>query len=38
LERSPAAIRDFVVRADERALAEKRPITTALIRELIGEA
>ncbi|HEY4123183.1 MAG TPA: hypothetical protein VGM36_01135 [Rhizomicrobium sp.] len=36
LERSPAAIRDFVARADARALAEKRPITTALIRDLLG--
>ena len=31
LERSPAAVRDFVARADERALAEKRPITVGLI-------
>jgi len=36
LERSPAAIRDFVARADARALAEKRPVTTALIRDLLG--
>lgn len=35
LERSPGAIRDFVGRADEKALAEKRPITTALIREIL---
>lgn len=35
LERSPAAIRDFVARADARALAEKRPVTTALIRDLL---
>ncbi len=36
LERSPAAIRDFVARADASALAEKRPITVALIRDLLG--
>jgi chromosomal replication initiation ATPase DnaA len=35
LERSPAAIRDFVARADAKALAEKRPVTVALIRELL---
>jgi chromosomal replication initiation ATPase DnaA len=35
LERSPSAIRDFVARADARALAEKRAVTTALIRELL---
>ena len=38
LERSPGAIRDFVARADERALAEKRPVNLALIRELLAEA
>jgi chromosomal replication initiation ATPase DnaA len=37
LERSPLAIRDFVARADARALAEKRPINLGLIRELLGE-
>ena len=36
LERSPAAIRDFVARADERALSDKRPITAGLIRELLA--
>jgi len=36
LERSPAAIRDFVAEADAKALAEKRPITTALIQELMA--
>jgi hypothetical protein len=36
LERSPAAIRDLVARADAQALAEKRPVTTALIRELLS--
>jgi chromosomal replication initiation ATPase DnaA len=35
LERSPAAIRDFVARADQTALAEKRPITVNLIRGLL---
>jgi chromosomal replication initiation ATPase DnaA len=38
LERSPAAIRDFVARADEKALAEKRPITVGLIRSLLPQA
>jgi chromosomal replication initiation ATPase DnaA len=37
LERSPAAVRDFVDRLDERALAEKRPVTAALVRELLAE-
>lgn len=36
LERSPAAIRDFVARADERALAEGRAINLALVRELLA--
>lgn len=36
LERSPSAIRDFVARADARALVEKRAVTTALIRELLA--
>ena len=35
VERSPAAIRDLVGRADVKALAEKRPITVALVRELL---
>jgi chromosomal replication initiation ATPase DnaA len=35
LERSPAAIRDFVARADEIALSRKRPVSVALIRELV---
>jgi chromosomal replication initiation ATPase DnaA len=35
LERSPAAIRDFVARADALSLAEKRPITTALIQDML---
>jgi len=36
LERSPGAIRDFVARADARALAEKRPINLGLIRDLLA--
>lgn len=36
LERSPAAIRDFVARADAAALAQHRPINAALIRELLA--
>ena len=35
LERSPEAIRDFVARLDAKALAEKRRITAALVRELL---
>lgn len=37
VERSPAAIRDFVARADARALAEKRPITVAFVGDLLAE-
>lgn len=37
LERSPSAIRDFVARADARALAEKRPITAVLVGEMLAE-
>jgi chromosomal replication initiation ATPase DnaA len=37
LERSPAAIRDFVARADAAALAQKRPITQGLIRDLLAK-
>ncbi len=36
LERSPSAIRDFVAPADARGLAEKRAVTTALLRELLA--
>jgi chromosomal replication initiation ATPase DnaA len=36
LERSPAAVRAFVRQLDEKALAEKRSITTALVREVLG--
>jgi chromosomal replication initiation ATPase DnaA len=38
LERSPAAIRDFVARADEIALSRKRPVSVALIRELVNRS
>jgi len=37
LERSPEAIRDFVVRADAAALAAQRPINTSLINELLED-
>lgn len=36
LERSPAAIRDFVARADEHALAEGRAINLALVRDMLA--
>jgi chromosomal replication initiation ATPase DnaA len=36
IERSPAAVRDFVARADAHALAQKRPITLQLVGELLG--
>ena len=35
IERSPAAVRDFVARADAHALAHKRPITAHLVGELL---
>ena len=35
LERSPAAIRDFVAKADEKALSENRAVSLALVRELL---
>ncbi|HTW33134.1 MAG TPA: hypothetical protein VMD53_00845 [Rhizomicrobium sp.] len=37
LERTPQAVRDFIARADARALSEARPITLSLVRELIVE-
>lgn len=37
VERSPAAVRDFVARADARALAEKRPVSLGLVGELLAE-
>jgi chromosomal replication initiation ATPase DnaA len=36
LERTPAAIRDFVALADRRALAEHSPVTLRLVTGLIG--
>ena len=36
LERSPAALRDFIQRADDLALAEKKPINLQLIRGLMA--
>ena len=38
LERSPAAMRDFVAQADERALAEGRAINLALVRDMLSES
>jgi chromosomal replication initiation ATPase DnaA len=38
LERSPAAIREFVARADAKALAQGRSINSALVRELLAES
>lgn len=35
IERSPAAVRDFVAEADRHALARKRPITVQLVGELL---
>ena len=37
LERSPAAMRDFVAQVDERALAEGRAINLTLVREMLAE-
>jgi len=36
VERSPASIRDFVARVDAQALAEKRPITAALVGQMLA--
>jgi chromosomal replication initiation ATPase DnaA len=36
LERSPEAVREFIARADAKALSEARPITLSLVRELIA--
>jgi chromosomal replication initiation ATPase DnaA len=36
LERSPAAIRDFVARADAAALAAKKPVNLSLIKGLLA--
>ena len=37
LERSPAALRDFIQRADTQALAEKKPVNLQLIRGLMAD-
>ena len=37
LERSPASVRDFVARSDAAALAQKRPVTLWLIRDLLAK-
>ena len=37
LERSPAALRDFIQRADTAALAEKKPVNLQLIRSLMSD-
>ncbi len=36
LERSPGAMRDFVVRADAKALAEGRAVNLALVRKMLA--
>jgi len=36
LERSPGAMRDFVAQLDARSLTEKRPVTVAMLRELLA--
>jgi len=36
LERSPGAIRDFVAKADARALQQKKPVNLSLIKDLLG--
>lgn len=38
LDRTPDAIREFIARADAKALSESRPITLSLVRELIAGA
>jgi chromosomal replication initiation ATPase DnaA len=37
LERSPAALRDFIQRADNRALEEKKPVNIKLIQSLMQD-
>jgi chromosomal replication initiation ATPase DnaA len=37
LERTPGAIREFIAKADSRALSEARPISLSLVREMIAE-
>ena len=36
LERTPAAIRDFVARADERAMSRHKPISYGFVREILS--
>lgn len=36
LERTPGAIREFIARADAKALSEGRPISLALVREMVA--
>jgi chromosomal replication initiation ATPase DnaA len=38
LERTPAAIRDFVAEADAKALAERRPVSERLVLEMLEPA
>ena len=38
LERSPAALRDFIARADAAALAAQKPVTLPLIRALMADS
>lgn len=38
VERSPEAVREFIARADAKALSEARPISLSLVRELLAEA
>ncbi len=37
LERSPAAVRDFIARADARALSERRPVSLGLVRDMLRD-
>jgi hypothetical protein len=37
LERSPAALRDFIARADATALSRQKPINLQLIRGLMAD-
>lgn len=37
LERSPAAMRDFVAAADREALARKRPVSLSLVKDLLAK-
>jgi len=37
LERSPAALRDFIQRADAKAMAEKKPVNLKLIQSLMAD-